>query len=120
LRDSAIAYWLIDGSPAGDDQNERRNAIGRNEAITMALQHQIASLRSSLADDLGRDQIPILAQVEASLFDAATGGTFGVANRDADFGRGRMVSSAAASYINAVREARNTHLTRRSLLFFWP
>ena len=45
----------------------------------------------------------MLELAEASFFDAATGGQFGVASRPAEYPRARLVAAAAASYINAVR-----------------
>jgi hypothetical protein len=122
LRDSCIDYWLFDNPCDVTDKDQARilqGSIIKNEAKIIALQHQIAALRSSLVEDFGSDAMTALELAEASLFDAATGGEFGVSSRPADYGRARSVASAASSYINSVRSARNAHLNRRSILFFW-
>jgi hypothetical protein len=111
LTDSSMDYWLIDvpSNQPIDRSRALQEAAVKNEAKIIALQHRIAALRSSLWDDFSSHQMSVLDQAEASLFDAATGGDFGVASRIADPGRVRLVGSAAASYINSVRAGRNRY-----------
>jgi hypothetical protein len=121
LRDLCIDYWLIDSPSEQADMNRGRvlqEALEKNGAKIIALQHQIAALRSSLVSDFSSDYMSTLDQAEASLFDATTGGEFGVSSRNAEPARVRIIAGAAAAYINSVRSARNRHLSRRSIFFF--
>jgi hypothetical protein len=105
-----IDYWLLDPTDGELSKKERRAIeadVARNGARILALQHQIAALRSSLQADIYPDDNNVLIQCEAAFFDAATSGDFGVASRAPDLVRVRVISGAAAKYVNQIRSAYN-------------